>query len=653
VSGRRAHGGPQCAAGKELIVPRSHLPTRTLRPQPDLEQLKRQAKDLLHAFKQGESAAVTEVNAHYHDADPGTFALHDAQLVIARAYGFESWPKLKAYVDGASVNRLIDAVRAGNLDQARALLTVRPELARMSADNLGVVHHAVLARDPEMVRLLMAHGANARDGVYPHRGATTAYALASQREDEQIVRIIEEAEQAWRDSKSGVQGAPPAGELFTAIAADDTDRAIALMKADPAQIHARHPPHAATPLHAAAHMLNATLVSWLLDHGADPDARAEHDATPLDMAASRWYRTDTERVAKVASVLLQRGARMTPPAAVALGNANWLRARHQQGALRERDGTAGGLLRIAVTHNRPDILRMLLDFGFDPDERTRLSENDDAPFTWGMPLQHAVQLGRYDMAEILLTHGADPNASIYASGDPVFSAYSEGNQEMVALLERFGGVPTAATAGLFRQTELARRMLAGEARYRLDGAAGPSIGEQLLWGGACGGDREVVRMALEHVDWPRDDPRWFTILEQPLRTWTFGSIAESWDDHTYLACFRLVLERCDPNLRGRPTDKQQFGLTTLHNIVSRGDMSPGERVAFATAVLDAGGRLDIRDNLLRSTPLGWACRWGQLPLVKLFLARGADPIEADAEPWATPRAWAERMNHAHILAVLP
>jgi hypothetical protein len=39
--------------------------------------------------------------------------------------------------------------------------------------------------------------------------------------------------------------------------------------------------------------------------------------------------------------------------------------------------------------------------------------------------------------------------------------------------------------------------------------------------------------------------------------------------------------------------------------------------------------------------------------VKLFLARGADPIEADAEPWATPRAWAERMNHAHILAVLP
>jgi hypothetical protein len=30
-------------------------------------------------------------------------------------------------------------------------------------------------------------------------------------------------------------------------------------------------------------------------------------------------------------------------------------------------------------------------------------------------------------------------------------------------------------------------------------------------------------------------------------------------------------------------------------------------------------------------------------MVELFLAHGADPVEADAEPWATPRAWAEKM----------
>jgi hypothetical protein len=53
--------------------------------------------------------------------------LHDAQLVIARAYGFESWPKLRAFVEGATVRRLVDAVRAGAMDEVRATLKVRRE----------------------------------------------------------------------------------------------------------------------------------------------------------------------------------------------------------------------------------------------------------------------------------------------------------------------------------------------------------------------------------------------------------------------------------------------------------------------------------------------------------------------------------------------
>jgi hypothetical protein len=35
-----------------------------------------------------------------------------------------------------------------------------------------------------------------------------------------------------------------------------------------------------------------------------------------------------------------------------------------------------------------------------------------------------------------------------------------------------------------------------------------------------------------------------------------------------------------------------------------------------------------------------------------FLARGADPLEADAEPWATPLAWAEKMNRPEIVELL-
>src|SRR5690606_4220097 len=134
----------------------------------------------------------------------------------------------------------------------------------------------------------------------------------------------------------------------------------------------------------------------------------------------------------------------------------------------------------------------------------------------------------------LLARGADPNASIYASGDPMFAAYSENDWRMVELLERYGGVPNATTAGLFRQADLAKRMLAGEAPYRLDGVGGDTLAEQLLWGAACGGDPEIVRLALAHVDWPRDDPRWFTILEQPLRTWTHGSGSDGWPRDTYI-----------------------------------------------------------------------------------------------------------------------
>lgn len=117
---------------------------------------------------------------------------------------------------------------------------------------------------------------------------------------------------------------------------------------------------------------------------------------------------------------------------------------------------------------------------------------------------------------------------------------------------------------------------------------------------------------------------------------------------TYITCFRLVLERYDANIRGR------FGLTILHSVAgSREHMTAEERVAFATALLGSGAPTDARDDLLKSTPLGWACRWGRVELVKLLLERGAAPVDVDAEPWARPRAWAEKMGLGAVLAVLP
>jgi len=73
-------------------------PTRAMRENPDLDQLKRQAKELLEAYRASSPEAPAEVTAYHRTATPETFALHDAQFVLARSYGFESWPKLKAAV---------------------------------------------------------------------------------------------------------------------------------------------------------------------------------------------------------------------------------------------------------------------------------------------------------------------------------------------------------------------------------------------------------------------------------------------------------------------------------------------------------------------------------------------------------------------------
>jgi ankyrin repeat protein len=72
----------------------------------------------------------------------------------------------------------------------------------------------------------------------------------------------------------------------------------------------------------------------------------------------------------------------------------------------------------------------------------------------------------------------------------------------------------------------------------------------------------------------------------------------------------------------------------------------------ATMLLDAGASLRIRDSLLESTPLGWACRWGRIDLARLYLERGTGPLEPDSGPWATPLAWATKRGHHGIIALL-
>ncbi len=120
---------------------------------PNFDQFKHQAKDLLKAYRAGDANAVAEVKRHERAPDPAAFALHDAQRVLARSYGFPSWQKLKSYVreiqsyrqplepksddDANGFLRLacityFDGDHPSRRERARQLLAGKPHLARAS-----------------------------------------------------------------------------------------------------------------------------------------------------------------------------------------------------------------------------------------------------------------------------------------------------------------------------------------------------------------------------------------------------------------------------------------------------------------------------------------------------------------------------------------
>src|SRR5258707_15330973 len=77
-----------------------------LPPHHSLPQYKKQAKDLLKAANSDDAPAIQRMDANLPSGkrsetrQTGTaFALADAQLVIAREHGFESWPKFVKHVE--------------------------------------------------------------------------------------------------------------------------------------------------------------------------------------------------------------------------------------------------------------------------------------------------------------------------------------------------------------------------------------------------------------------------------------------------------------------------------------------------------------------------------------------------------------------------
>jgi ankyrin repeat protein len=156
-------------------VPASTVP---LPDNPNLDQLRKQARDLQRAVRAGDGEAVALAREFGPDPDPGTFALAAAQLVVARRHGFRSWPALRRYLDAITARSWDpDAPRpaeepladrflrmaclsysndeAADMGSAAGLLADHPELPALSlpvaaacADVAQVRRH--LAADPSL-----------------------------------------------------------------------------------------------------------------------------------------------------------------------------------------------------------------------------------------------------------------------------------------------------------------------------------------------------------------------------------------------------------------------------------------------------------------------------------------------------------------------
>jgi ankyrin repeat protein len=165
------------------------MSTDSLPERANLEQLKKQAKDLVKAARAEDPDALQRIGPYF--GDPARIALQQAQLVIARRFGFSSWTRLKRHIEAGApdgetadqrATRFLDLVSLHygyfvgdfgpkRFEQAAALLVAHPEIADES------IHVAAAIGDADRVSAWLDRDAdlvNAKGGS--HHWAPLMYA---------------------------------------------------------------------------------------------------------------------------------------------------------------------------------------------------------------------------------------------------------------------------------------------------------------------------------------------------------------------------------------------------------------------------------------------------------------------------------------------
>jgi ankyrin repeat protein len=278
-------GGRQAIFRKEVSMADPFTPSR-LPENPSLEQYKKQAKDLRKAHGAGDIEIAARIVARLPRASGRTpeavlaerLSLSDAQLVIARELGFESWPRLKQHIErlraeqgdmSAALEAFKGAIEDADAGELERLLTRLPKLVgEIGAPLFAFERPAIVAAKDhlELVDVLLKFGADINARSRWERGS---YGVLDDTTPEVAEQLI------LRGAEVDVHAAAGLGKL---------EALEALLDAEPALVHARGP-DGKLPLHAAA---TPEVVDRLLARGAAIDARdVDHVATAAQYAVRR------------------------------------------------------------------------------------------------------------------------------------------------------------------------------------------------------------------------------------------------------------------------------------------------------------------------------------------------------------------------------
>ena len=293
--------------------PASRLPAH-----PSLEQLRKQAKDLLRHYRDGDAVAATRFAAiipKFARATGLEALLADAQFVVAREYGFENWAALTSYVErptpsGNPGNRMpirpvelapsknvelpigghapsdaawemFLAAHAGDLGRVELLARRYPGLERFEYNYTPPIHFAVREGHANVVRFLIERGADLAYTTYPFGDSLVT--MADDREHHEVGRLL----RSYVGRK--FQISETIGPILDAAKAGDLSRVLEALARDPSLAHAAND-LGDTALHQAAEHGHIDVVDALLAAGANPNAARSNGTRPLHVALIHSWR---------------------------------------------------------------------------------------------------------------------------------------------------------------------------------------------------------------------------------------------------------------------------------------------------------------------------------------------------------------------------